>query len=149
MNVCLCVRVCVCARKRECAHVCVYKHVCVRMSVCVCVLYMHVFPSECGSFCSRGSLLPPLHQQWIGGIFNSLDFDLLVIDSHRGQCAGHFLLDVLPGILLLLQHTAGVEGGLGHLHRLVNPGVIGELSDGHPLRRLCLQQMTDQLLGFL
>lgn len=47
------------------------------------------------------SFLSPLHQQRIGRVFNPLDFNLLIVDSHCCQGTSHFLLwntDILPWI---------------------------------------------------
>lgn len=37
-------------------------------------------------------LLPPLHQQRVGGVLDFLDLDLFIVHPHGGQGAGHLLL---------------------------------------------------------
>lgn len=145
--------------------------------------------------------LPSLGQKRVPRLLDGLYLYLLIVHSHRGQGAGHFLLggtgetqhqhhtaaqyvgggitylDFLPGVLLLLQHPAGVQRRLRNHHGLlrqehtvrpttlppsdprtlrpwgrwtcayVDPGVVHELGDGHPLGGLCLQEGPDQLLG--
>lgn len=93
--------------------------------------------------------LPPFRQQWVGRVLNGLDFDLLIINSHCGQGTSHFLLDLLPNIFFLLQDPAGMEWSLRNLHGLINPRMIHELCDGHPLGGLSLQEGPDEPFCFL
>ena len=62
-----------------------------------------------------------------------LDLHLVIAHPHGCQGTGHFLLDFIPVVSVLLQHSGRVEWSLGHHHRLVDPGMVHELCDGQPL----------------
>lgn len=61
--------------------------------VCTCNRTNMSLASRCLVFssCIVG-FLSPFHQQWIGRVFNPLDFNLLIVNSHCCQGTSHFFL---------------------------------------------------------